>query len=630
MTKGIRLCSLAFHGPSREPAVLMLGEGLNVIYGASDTGKSFIVDSIDFMLGGKGPLRDIPERVGYDRVLLALETIDKQKFTVQRSTEGGAFRLFEGLFSDTLPSGDGKILADQHSDRSEDNLSAFLLSKVDLSHRRLRRNKRGDTQSLSFRNLARLLVINEEEIIQQRSPLSDGNYTADTANTAAFKLLLTGVDDSSLVSSQPKSPEEQSRGAQLDLLDQLIQDYRKQVRDLAGPRDELEDQLDRLDATMEAQSEQLSIEESTFRQYAVDRRDVARRVEDARNRLAEATSLVDRFTLLSSHYTSDIARLKAIEEAGSLFRALSHTDCPLCGSPPAHHKFDSDCDGNVDKVVTGARAEIVKIELRQSELVLTIETLRKDAVSLEKRLPGLEVRLSNISREIERVVSPNLQQLRTSYKKLADKGGEVREALAIHRGLVDLEDRKSALEKEDDTIGPGANVSDTELSSVIVDKFAALVQEILTAWHFPNPERVHFDLKARDLVINGKNRVSYGKGLRAITQASFTIGLLEYCRRYDTPHPGFTILDSPLLSYKAPDGNEDDLSGTDLKDSFYDYLLKTNGSRQVIIVENTDPPQRVEAHHQAIKFTGMPGVGRSGLFPTIPPLVAGDIPSEEG
>ena len=99
---------------------------------------------------------------------------------------------------------------------------------------------------------------------------------------------------------------------------------------LARDLDLTADQLDRLDATMEAQSEQLSISESTFRQYAVDRRDIARRVEDARNRLAEVTSLLDRFTLLNSHYTSDIARLKAIEEAGSLFGALGRTDCPLC------------------------------------------------------------------------------------------------------------------------------------------------------------------------------------------------------------------------------------------------------------------------------------------------------------
>ena len=92
---GLRIRYLTFCGPDREPALMSFEAGLNVIYGASNTGKSFIVDAIDFMLGGKGPLRDIPERVGYDRILLAIETLDGQEFTVQRSTNGGTFKTID-------------------------------------------------------------------------------------------------------------------------------------------------------------------------------------------------------------------------------------------------------------------------------------------------------------------------------------------------------------------------------------------------------------------------------------------------------------------------------------------------------------------------------------------------------
>ena len=64
----------------------------------------------------------------------------------------------------------------------------------------------GLTQSLSFRNVARLLIVDETEIPQQRTPLSDGNFTADTVNFSTFKLLLTGVDDSALNSRARKDP----------------------------------------------------------------------------------------------------------------------------------------------------------------------------------------------------------------------------------------------------------------------------------------------------------------------------------------------------------------------------------------------------------------------------------------
>jgi peptidoglycan hydrolase CwlO-like protein len=614
VTQGFRIRSVAFHGPVRDPAVIAFGAGLNVVFGASNTGKSFIVDTIDFMLGGRGPLRDIPEREGYDKILLAMETLSGETFTLARSVSGGAFRLFSGLFDQTLPGGEGRILSDQHNDRKDDNLSTFLLSKLDLAHRRVRRNRRGDTQSLSFRNIARLVLINEEEIIQQRSPLSDGNLVADTANTSVFKLLLTGVDDSALASVQARTPEEQSRGAQLDLLDQLIKEYEQQIKELSGSKDELEEQLAKLEGSMERHGEQLALTEETFRDASSRRRETARRIEDAQNRIAEITVLLERFTLLQAHYRSDIERLHGIEEAGSLFGALGSAVCPLCGAAPEHHRVTDDCDGNVDQVIAAARAEIAKIEVRQKELASTIQTLRKEAVGFERRLPRLNEQLAMLSGEIERVVAPNLRHIRSTYRELADKGGEVREALALHRSLKDLQDRRTKLEGENAAAGVGS-VSDVDLSTSTADKFATLVRDILKKWHFPEIDRVHFDMKMRDLVINGKNRTSFGKGLRAITQSAFTIGLFEFCRQNGTPHPGFVVLDSPLLSYREPDNADDDLRGTDLNSAFYTYLSAIEPDRQVIIIENTDPPGNVQASSQSVKFTGRTDTGRFGLFP---------------
>jgi hypothetical protein len=614
MTKGLRLRSLRFVGSAREPASISFGPGLNVVFGASNTGKSFIVDTIDFMLGGKGPLRDIPERVGYDQILLAMETLEGEHFTLVRSAEGGAFRLYEGLHSDSVPAGDGVTLADAHNDRKDDNLSAYLLTKLELFHKRVRRNRRGDTNSLSFRNLARLIVINEEEIIQQRSPLSDGNYVADTTNTSVFKLLLTGVDDSSLAVVQPPSPEQQGRNAQLDLLDQLIEDHHRQVKELAGPPDELEAQRERLGDSMRAHGERLSVSETEFRGSASRRRDLSKRIEEARDRLGEITALLDRFMLLEAHYRSDVDRLRGIEEAGSLVGALGSAVCPFCGASPENHR-KSECDFDVEKAVIAAQSEIQKIELRQSELQQTITSLRAEAVRFERHLPRLEGQLSDVSDEIERVVAPNLRQLRTAYRQLADKDGEVREALAIYRNLSDLERRKAELERDDGLTDGGNSLNDVGLSSTTADKFSVIVLNILKAWHFPNVERVHFEAKTRDLVINGKNRTSFGKGLRAITQAAFTIGLMQFCRQFDTTHPGFVVLDSPLLSYREPEGDSDDLRGTDLNSHFYGFLSALSQDRQVLIVENTDPPFEIQSTDRAFKFTGLLGVGRYGYFP---------------
>ena len=47
----LTLRHLSLTGPDKDQASVTFGHGLNVIYGASETGKFFIVEVLDFMLG---------------------------------------------------------------------------------------------------------------------------------------------------------------------------------------------------------------------------------------------------------------------------------------------------------------------------------------------------------------------------------------------------------------------------------------------------------------------------------------------------------------------------------------------------------------------------------------------------
>ena len=164
-----------------------------------------------------------------------------------------------------------------------------------------------------------------------------------------------------------------------------------------------------------------------------------------------------------------------------------------------------------------------------------------------------------------------------------------------------MEKRREDLEKADDQ--RASAVSDGDLPTTIAESFAQCVEVILKAWHFPDAERVYFDAKARDLVIGGKLRTARGKGLRAITHAAFTISLLEYCRLNSTPHPGFVVVDSPLLAYREPEGDDVDLLGTDLNAQFYTYLTGLLDDRQVVVIENRDPPAAIAARPNVVMFS---------------------------
>ena len=178
--------------------------------------------------------------------------------------------------------------------------------------------------------------------------------------------------------------------------------------------------------------------------------------------------------------------------------------------------------------------------------------------------------------------------------------------LTTQRAEFDAEERESS---------GGPATTKTQISKNVLDEFAQTIEDILKEWNFPNANRVFFDEGKRDIQVAGKDRGSTGKGLRAITHAAVKIGLMEFCRERNLPHPGFVVLDSPLLAYWKPEGEEDDLRGTNLKEKFYRYLMGLRKDSQIIIVENEHPPDVVSRDGNVIVFTKNPHQGRYGFFP---------------
>ena len=87
----LQLRRIAFSGPNRM-SEMTFSSGVNVVCGASDTGKSFMAESIDFMLGGS-KLRDMPERTPFGEVQFDLDVAAGEKWRFFRATSGGNFKV---------------------------------------------------------------------------------------------------------------------------------------------------------------------------------------------------------------------------------------------------------------------------------------------------------------------------------------------------------------------------------------------------------------------------------------------------------------------------------------------------------------------------------------------------------
>jgi hypothetical protein len=618
---GLRLRFIRFLGPQKPQTEFVFAPGVNILWGASDTGKTFLVEAIDFMLGASEGLKDIPERQGYDRVLLGISTTSGKDYTLQRSANGGNFLRFDGLLIDPPANGKGATrLNAAHNAKNYTNLSHWLLQEIGLDNKKILYSKdSGETRSLGFRALAHLCVITAKNISKSTSPIESGQYTEKTRDYGVFKLLLTGLDDSAVVPDVQLPPQPVARVAfQQEALEQMLATYENELANLTDQPDSLETEEFQVEEDLEKLQVSLRNMESQLAETTRLRKEAFARFSSRTSRRDEIAELQARFRLLDAQYSSDLKRLLAIEESGQFFVLIGATPCPVCGASPENQRHDSVCDGNVAAVTQAASAEIAKIQLLQSELRETVTALSKENIGIKAECEILEVELRKFQQKIDAALSPEFAEARKTHAELIEKRAAVRTAAGVYRRVVDT--RKKISQNAIAPFKPEL-VEETPVTQYMpkaaLDAFAKLAEKLLQAWHFPNATNVYFDEAKRDLVIGGRPRGSRGSGLCAITHSAFTIALLDFCRTHKMPHPGFVILDSPLLAFKEPQGEDENIAGTDLKPRFYEHLIEFVGDQQLFIVENTDPPANILARVHGEDFTGNPNMGRFGLFPTL-------------
>ena len=126
--KRIRIDGLGFTGPEREPTFLSFHDGVNIIWGASNSGKSFVRKAIDYVLGGDKPTLP-PEGNGYDNYVLWLTLPGSRNVSLRCSALGGDIYKCDGHVLRFGPSSSGfENLLRRHVISA--NVSRFLLSEV--------------------------------------------------------------------------------------------------------------------------------------------------------------------------------------------------------------------------------------------------------------------------------------------------------------------------------------------------------------------------------------------------------------------------------------------------------------------------------------------------------------------
>lgn len=615
---GFQLRKLVVAGKNRPPAVLEFGPSLNVISGVSNSGKTYVLQCLDWVLGARQAPKGIKESRGYEKAYLELRAGDGRMFSLARALKGGGAECWAGQW-DEAPI-QLRRLASKHRAGSEETISHFLLSLFGAANSKVRKNARNELQELSFRTIAHLFIVNELQIIGERSPLLLDDVRAETSALAAFSYVLTGHDDGALLPDLDPKVERAVRAGRRELLQDLVNELEASFveEDVAQEGgDDLEHRLAEISSSVTRNSEVIAEAWKT-------RESRWSALRSAESRVIALRELAKRYRLLSDHYQSDLRRLEFMEEGRQFVEQLETVRCPFCGGELEEHVAKAFCIGegaDALQLTEACSAEARKIRSQQRDLAAAEIDLNAEIADLERISRDQAGELETIERRIRDELEPMVVASRQELEGLLERR-RIRETRAVNAERLGALKRLLLEEEARRRItSPGIADEDERqegIEPLALRRMCDTIESLLRAWHV-KCRTVEFNEKSYDLVVDGIPRRSNGKGVRALWHSAFNIGLMLSTANDGGRHPGFVVLDSPLTTLREGTKSEgqDEVSG-EVQQAFFEHLATLGDDVQVVILENKEPPSRLVNQIRFERFDGGEGGGRAGFFPVAP------------
>lgn len=599
------LSRLVAIGPLKKSEITFT-TGLNVVEGPTDSGKSFILESIDFMLGSESELRGIPELYGYSSFYLEINMSRNAKYTFKRNVGAKDVKVYSTGFDSITDS----ILFEE---MGLTKFKKFLNALMGADGIKLKKNVDNEVVSLTLRNFRDYFILEEGTIFGKNLGLISSQYTERTIYKSLFSYVLSGKEFSHLSRTPEQKTKDVEEGAKRETLIKLASRLQRSLEKEKRSANDL-----RPLATVEAELKILKKEKQTADKTFSSKFEKLVGLENKYNDLLKEEAVqvekINRFNILDSHYTSDVRRLEFVFESMHLTDQLPPSSCPYCGSVVALSATNSHaCIANEKNFEIGIVKEISKISKNQLELRKTLAFVAKENQALSllkvKTSEDLSIAREDFNINVKPILAGIeskvivLQAERDKAWKIEMWQNELNHLLSLY-DFFELSPEKEKI--KDDIVFNEDGIN--ELSSI--------VSETLGSWKFKGgSSSVGFDLGAFDFNVGGKKRSDYGKGSRAIFTFAFYFSLLKFCLAKGRVHPGILIVDSPFNPFKGKEvvDSEGKVSSVEV-DNIYRALSTIDKGMQIIILENDGPPKDVIQNCNHELFVEENAMGRKGFL----------------
>lgn len=587
-------------------------EGLNVIWGDMDCGKSSILNLIDYCLGGSNSNLTYEEIAAKGRSAQLEVDLSGLVCTFERSIsdEQGAIRVYMCSIAEvdsTFP----MLMAGSSTQIMPDGwVSDFILDSLGIARVSIRESRvRDDSSSdrLSFRDLMKLLYLKQTKVGAD-SLLNYGNNALFNKNVEVQKFVFNIHDDKISALSQELALEASElnrlKASQL-AVSKFLADVKISME--GESTDEalqiVESDLDVLKDSGEALKKDYQFATDLALSMAGEIAELKEGLGHKNRAIEENLRKYKSFSSLKTTYQSDLECLKiskVTRENVSLEMLADHSlSCPLCRSKisMATEYIESDV---ID-------SEIRSIKNRVAGVQSMLDAIWSENQQLESEVDQITDVLSSASVNFDRLNIDNISALLKSIEAIEKQKVELRVKISQYKRDIAISNKYEDLAKK---------IESKESVVLRLKRSLRIAQEALVGLDdvvkrlsgvFRRYIRFSGLLNVRDVYFDGKfipyfRGISYynhsSGGVRTITSILSFAARLKFLLKEPGNLPTFLMVDTPgqNIGRNARDDEESEFSDPVVYDKIFkrfssicNYAKRKNRKCQIIVVDNDLP-----------------------------------------
>ena len=579
-------------GSGKTDSIIELSNGVNIIYGPSNTGKTYIVKCIDYMFGSEREPIDIS--TGYQYIKIIVRT---QCGTITMSRKIGENKMEVSSNDNNVPS--GKYATKASRTNYDKTINSVWLSLIGINDLHLViSNENYKKQILSWRTFSHMFMLTETKIISEYSAILSGRDTSNTAVIASLIFLLSGQDFAETETKDTKEIKEAKKNAvkayinkELFRLSERNQELLAQLKE--NPNIDIAVEIEKIMA-------EISTNEKRINSSIEENQKILAQLYEKNENLSECNVLLNRYDELTTQYDADLKRLNFIVDGEANLNTSFSTHCPFCDGEVVVKKNQNYIDA--------AKSDYKKIKLQAKDLESASKELRSEKLSLEQEIGTLMAKKKSIEELIEKELKPqvfNLKEKLSTYKDAI----ECQKEIDI---LKKLSEQKTAdmIENDTDEESELKFKVKEHLDYSFINELSNGIKSFLENCNYDNLLSVIFDKADMDIVINGKKKSSNGKGYNAYFNSVVAIVLSRYMESKAKYSPDFLVLDSPILSLKEKETKK---PSETMRNTLFENIVDNQKGIQTIVIENEIPEINYKDAN-IIHFTKEKNNGRYGFL----------------